>query len=124
MNIQGIVLRGKGLARAFGCPTANILLPATLRTPPVSPGVYAAWAAWGNLVRQQALVCVHEPLPSPIGQKIETHILQQNVQLYGVLLRVDLLEKRRDLVPYISHAQMQQEIQMDLAWVETYFDYR
>jgi len=139
--IFGTVVKGRGVGRGLGFPTANIdpeneLIPA--------PGVYAAWTRiqksevgnQGSGVRGQESEIPRPPLdtrhstlqPSAvfIGERktfndnepvIEAYLLDFDGDLYGQQIEVCLTKKARDVQPFPSKEKLIAQIEKDIVQI-------
>ncbi|MBI4598807.1 riboflavin kinase [Candidatus Uhrbacteria bacterium] len=117
---KGRVCSGMGRARDLGCPTANLVLERKDGAP--DPGVYVAYAAW-DAERAPALVCVHPP-SSGGNVKVETHVLEVDVDLREKDMRLEARAKLRDFVPWTTEAAMRKLIQNDISDATEWFEAR
>ena len=95
-RFQGRVVRGRGLGRELGWPTANLQVDGRKFLPAL--GVYAAWA-WvdGN---DQPLAAVMNLGPQPTvdptsPSAVEVHLLDRNMELEGRQLTVEPVKRLR-----------------------------
>ncbi len=88
--IEGTVVTGDQRGRELGYPTANIVPDDRLANP--GHGVYAAFA---NGLPAAVNVGVRPTFETGRGMLIETYILDQDVDLYGKVLRVAFVERLR-----------------------------
>ncbi len=103
-QFSGQVVRGRGLGRGLGWPTANLRVDGRKFLP--REGVYAAWA-WqerDGRVQGQPLAAVMNLGPQPTvdpsaASAVEVHLLGRHLELSGCWLRVEpvalLREQRR-----------------------------
>ena len=136
-SIFGTVVKGRGIGRGLGFPTANIepeneLLPA--------PGVYAAWTRLQTAgVRSQESGSSSTPLPAPcsllpapsavfIGERktfndsapvIEVYLLNFDGDLYGQQIEFCLVKKVRDVMPFPSKEALIEQIGKDISQIRT-----
>ena len=110
MVIEGVVIGGNRLGRRLGFPTANIALSEDLE---VENGVYASKAfVDGKVYNAMTNVGVR---PSVDGSKrlLETHLFGFKGLLYGLRLRVELLEKIRNEQKFASVEELREQITKD-----------
>ena len=88
--IEGTVVTGDQRGRELGYPTANIVPDDRLANP--GHGVYAAFA---NGLPAAVNVGVRPTFETGRGMLIQTYILDQDVDLYGKVLRVAFVERLR-----------------------------
>ena len=112
--IEGVVEHGQRLGRELGFPTANLAVPAGF---PLSDGVYRSRAEvegrWYDGMSN--LGC--NPSVGGAERRLETHIFDVSEELYGRLLRVELLEKIRDERRFATVEELQTQIAEDRATV-------
>lgn len=120
MNItfSGRVEKGEGMADRLGCPTANIAVEEGVIIPGL--GVYVGEAELEGK-RFPSLVCISD---GRTGQnlKMEVHFLGENLDLLGKYLKVDLLEKMRDVIPFPGEMEMSEIIHDDLIKAKAWFE--
>lgn len=117
LTIHGLVESGEGLARRLGCPTAN-LAPEEGQ---VIPGmaVYLGFATVDG-ASYPSIVCVNDSRDQH-RLKIEVHLIDQDMELNGKRLSVELRERMRDLVEWPGEEEMCRMIKGDLAQARAYF---
>jgi riboflavin kinase/FMN adenylyltransferase len=114
--ISGRVVRGAGLGRQLGWPTANIPLP---RRPALS-GIFVVHVeGHGRGVASLGLRPTVNPLPSPL---LEVHLLDVERDLYGRRLQVRFLEKLRDEEKYDGLEPLKAAISSDVRRAREYFE--
>ena len=108
--IEGVVIGGNQLGRKLGFPTANIALQDDLE---VENGVYIS-KVYVEGVEYGAMTNVGVR-PSVDGSKrlLETHLFGFEGLLYGLILRVELLEKIRDEKRFSSVEELKEQIERD-----------
>ena len=105
--IAGPVVRGDGIGKTYGCPTANLALRRT--QVPFHSGVYAAHATLNREVYKAALVIQEKPW------KIEVHLLDyEGSDFYGQQLSVDPVQKISEIEKYDSEEELKVKIKADL----------
>lgn len=120
-SYQGAVIRGEGRGRLIGFPTANLKLESKLVLP---YGVYATWAVVdaGHFSREPQIF----PSVTNIGVRptfhtgelpalIETHLLDQTIDLYGRILEVRFVDKLRDEMKFSGVDSLKEQIVKDVA---------
>ena len=108
--IEGVVIGGNQLGRKLGFPTANIALQDDLE---VENGVYIS-KVYVEGVEYGAMTNVGVR-PSVDGSRrlLETHLFGFEGSLYGLTLRVELLEKIRDEKRFSSVEELKEQIERD-----------
>lgn len=108
--VKGVVIGGNRLGRKLGFPTANIAINDNLA---VDNGVYCSRV----YVEGEAYVAMTNVgvRPSVDGSKrlLETHLFGFEGLLYGLTLRVELLEKIRDERKFSSVDELREQIAKD-----------
>ena len=112
----GRVVKGKGIGKKIGFPTANLEIDGRKFLP--GEGVYAAWtklksrpdkiASIMNLGRQPTI----DPL---LPSAVEIHLIDENINLYNSDLIVEPVEKLRSQVKFENIAQLSHQISKDKA---------
>jgi riboflavin kinase/FMN adenylyltransferase len=115
--LTGRVERGEGIATGLGCPTANLSVEQGAIIPAL--GVYIAETVIeGNVY--PSVVCVNDGRTG-LNLKLEVHLLDTCRDLTGKQLSVRLIEKTRDLVPWVDAEQMSLLIAKDLDSAREWF---
>ena len=118
--LSGPVVTGKRLGRTLGIPTANILIPPEVLTPPF--GVYAAKVAFDGQTRLAVTNIGDCPtVSSGAPTVVEPWILDFSGDLYGHELRVFLCKKLRGEIKFPSLEALQAEIRRNAAETRAYF---
>ena len=95
-NFRGIVVKGKGLGRKLGWPTANLQVNGRKFLPGL--GVYAAWAWQESKNTRMPAVMNLGPQPTidPTSPSaVEVHLLDQNLDLVGQKLIIEPVKRLR-----------------------------
>ena len=112
-RLDGRVVRGKGVGRRLGAPTANLHVEHGSAVPP--PGIYAATAAVGTGQYAAGVFIGASPkVPGPAGPPVEAHLLGFEGDLYASSIRIDFLERLRDVERFDSSEQLAAQIHQDL----------
>lgn len=96
-TVSGVVVRGDGRGRLLGFPTANLALH---RESLPAAGIYAAWARINDDSRLWASSVSVGVNPTFIGdreRRVEVHLHDADVNLYGMNLSVELVEHLRPM---------------------------
>ena len=118
---RGPVLRGDQRGRELGFPTANLLLDSSPAGKLVLPyGVYAtrlvheqqAYAAVTNVGVRPTF---QSSLSAELSVLVETHVLDQSLDLYGKMVRVEFVRKIRDEQKFQSGQELQVAIKSDIS---------
>lgn len=111
--LKGRVIRGKGLGKEIGFPTANISVPSRIIIPKL--GVYASI---GTIEDEKFIGVTNIGFaPSLKGEKevtVETHFLDFNRDIYDRLVKIELLEYIRPELRFSSLEQLVTQINIDI----------
>jgi len=113
---SGIVIKGDGVAREFGFPTANLNYEVKDETK-VSTGVFAALVFFDKQKYNSALIII----PHGKSFKFEVHVLDFEGDLYGKYLEVDLVQKVSEIEKYDSQEELLEKIKHDIEMVKEVF---
>jgi riboflavin kinase / FMN adenylyltransferase len=113
----GRVQKGEGMATQLGCPTANIAVEQGVIIPAL--GVYVGETELDG-ERYPSLVCINDGRTG-YNLKMEVHFLQQDIDLADRYLKVELIEKIRDLIPFPGEEEMAEIIKDDLSKARAWF---
>jgi riboflavin kinase/FMN adenylyltransferase len=123
-SISGRVVRGDGLGRNLGYPTANV----RIRHRPALAGIFAvemsdaSGAQSLSRVRGVASLGVR-PTVKPQGEPVlEVYALDFDGDLYGRHVRIDFIEKFRDEEKFADLAALTKQIAADVAQTRAYFE--
>ncbi len=109
------MVRGDGVGRTLGYPTANIDIPKSKVL--FSKGVYAALATVRNQEYRCALVIRDQPW------RVEAHLLdyEGKPDFYGLKMSVNPLQKICAIERVDSREELMEKIAMDIKMVKDYF---
>jgi riboflavin kinase/FMN adenylyltransferase len=113
-TLSGRVVRGEGRGRTLGVPTINVGdIPERKLLPP--DGVYAARVEWaagtaGGMLNQGA-----RPTFGESRRGVEVHLFGVDADLYGQWVRVEWVERLRDVRRFGSVEQLQDQLKRDRA---------
>lgn len=122
-SVSGPVVKGAGLGRKLGYPTANIgAHPAKI----LPPGIFAARVRVGHGLHNAVLSVGVRPTVNALGGKmvLEAHILDFSGMLYGKNLEVTFLEHIRPERKFASKESLVRHIAGDIAAARQYFKKR
>ncbi len=114
----GTVLHGDGLGRQMGFPTANLSFDNPYKIIP-PPGIYAA-CTWAGERRYDAMLYIGDR-PTIEGKpqlRVEVNLLNFSGDLYGQILRVDVLDFIRPDQKFDSLEALTAQIQADQVEIE------
>ncbi len=117
-QISGTVVHGQHRGRQLGFPTANLnaiqsLLP--------GPGVYATRVWIDALPYPAATHLGANPTFAESDAKVEVHVLHDCGDLYGQCLRVDFIQRVRDIAAFASVTELRRQLQCDVQQVAGLF---
>jgi riboflavin kinase / FMN adenylyltransferase len=110
-RIRGMVTHGAGRGAKIGFPTANLqaidtLLPAA--------GVYAGRAWVDGAPLAAAINLGPNPTFGEAALKVEVHVIDREVTLYGQPLEVEFLARLRDVVKFGSQEELVAQLRRDV----------
>jgi riboflavin kinase/FMN adenylyltransferase len=120
-SISGRVVRGDGLGRKLGFPTANVQMKHN--RPPLS-GIFAVrlHGAAAGPVRGVASLGVRPTVKQQGAPVLEVHALDFEGDLYRRHVRVEFLSKFRDEEKYADLATLTRKIALDVENARRYFE--
>lgn len=111
-TLSGRVVRGEGRGRALGIPTINVgeyderkLLP--------PDGVYAARVEWAGGAAGGMLNQGPKPTFGELKRTVEVHLFGVDADLYGQWVRVEWVERLRDVERFGSVAELTGQLERD-----------
>ncbi len=116
-SLRGRVVRGDGMGKKLGFPTANLSIPPEKLLPP--NGVYAAFVRVGDKGFLGAMNIGYRPTISGEGEKItvEVHLLDFSGDLYDRIIEVEILRRIRPEKKFLSLEELKEQIEKDIEWV-------
>ena len=110
-RIRGMVTHGAGRGAGLGFPTANLeaidtLLPAA--------GVFAGRAYLGAQPFPAAINIGPNPTFGEHAHKVEVHVIDRELALYGEPLEVEFLAKLRDVKSFASKEELITQLRRDI----------
>lgn len=114
-SIRGVVVRGAGMGRKMGFPTANIAT-GNEQYPP--DGVYAIEAAWNGNTRPGVANIGVRPTVSGDGRRVlEVHLFDFSEDLYGSEMEVSFLQFMRPEKKFENQDALCAQIHSDISAV-------
>lgn len=111
-TLSGRVVRGEGRGRSLGIPTINVgeynerkLLP--------PDGVYAARVEWADGAAGGMLNQGPKPTFGELKRTVEVHLFGVDADLYGQWVRVEWVERLRDVERFGSVAELKGQLERD-----------
>ena len=111
-GLRGQVVPGAGRGRTIGVPTLNLAPPDGRKLLPPD-GVYAVWAWWrgtryGGMMNQGA-----RPTFGEQGRTLEVHLFDFAGELYGETVRVEWVQRLRDVQAFPSRDALVAQLERD-----------
>ena len=113
-HVYGKVVKGKGIGKRIGWPTANLQIDGRKFLP--GKGVYAAWTTLENSNQKIASIMNlgSQPTISPLSPSaVEVHLINKDINLYGLNLKVEPVEKLRSQIKFENIDQLSNQIKKD-----------
>ena len=113
-SFTGKVVKGKGIGRSLGFPTANLEIDGRKFLP--GEGVYAAWTNVESSPYKIASVMNlgSQPTINPLlPSAVEVHLIQNDKDLYGLHLSVEPIKKLRSQIKFENIDQLSKQITKD-----------
>jgi riboflavin kinase/FMN adenylyltransferase len=119
-SISGRVVRGDGIGRKLGFPTANVQMKHN--RPPVA-GIFAVEVhGLGPAPLPGAASLGLRPTVAQASRPtLEVHLIDFDRAIYGAHVRVDFLHKLRDEEKYADVETLRRQIALDVANVRRFF---
>jgi riboflavin kinase / FMN adenylyltransferase len=100
-RFSGRVVRGAGRGRTIGVPTINLEGPPPDKALPPD-GVYAARVEWGGGTAGAMLNQGPRPTVGDARRSVEAHLFGLDEDLYGRMVRVEWVQRLRDIQRFAS----------------------
>ncbi len=113
-SFKGKVVRGKGIGKSLGWPTANLEIDGRKFLP--GEGVYAAWATIDNTNQKISSIMNlgSQPTINPIlPSAVEVHLINKDINLYNLNLTIEPIEKLRSQIQFENLDQLSNQIKKD-----------
>ena len=114
--LEGEVVRGEGLGKRIGFPTANLDLITSYVLPP--RGVYIGYAYIDDNKYKAITNFGSRPTFSGRIYTIEVHLIDFNENIYGDTISVELLEFLREEMNFKSTSELIEQIEEDILYTE------
>jgi len=108
----GVVIKGRGLGRDLGYPTAN-LISARGILPDIPYGVYAGWTSVSGKRYLSIMSFGKAKTVGATNVSFEVHLLDYQEDLYGKQLNVDIIMFLRNMVAFSSVEQLIEAMKED-----------
>ena len=113
-SFKGKVVEGKGIGKSLGFPTANLEIDGRKFLP--GEGVYAAWTTIESSLHKIASIMNlgSQPTIDPLlPTAVEVHLINKDINLYGLNLSVEPVEKLRSQIQFENIDQLSNQIKKD-----------
>jgi riboflavin kinase/FMN adenylyltransferase len=110
--VEGVVVRGDRRGRRLGWPTANVEPIAHAAVP--ADGVYAGWLVVAGQRLPGAVSVGTNPTFAGRERRVEVFVLDREVDLYGVHVRVEFVARLRGMVRYETPELLAEQIGRDV----------
>lgn len=114
-TIDGCVIKGKGLGRTLGFPTANLGLDNSYVIPKY--GVYAGWVIVDSIPYKAAINIGINPTFNE-EEKLEAFLLNYNGNLYGKNVRISLIEYIRPEIKFDDISALVNQMKEDIERID------
>ena len=111
-ELNGVVIKGKGLGKTINFPTANLSIKESYKLIP-SKGVYLVRVYYNNNFFEGMMNIGNRPTIQGIDQTQEVHIFNFNKNIYGEYLKVLFLKKIRDEKKFNSIEDLKNQLIKD-----------
>ncbi len=112
-SIQGYVTKGLGIGKRIGFPTVNLKVKEIEKLIPAD-GVYAVFVWFRNKKYLGAMNIGHRPTFNGETHTIEASLINMKQNLYGVKLKVELVERIRSERKFSDPTNLAQQIKKDI----------
>ena len=110
--ISGSVIRGDGIGKKIGFPTANISIEDDEKILPGN-GVYACKVEFEDTINSGMLNIGYRPTVDGKERRIEIHIFGINYDFYGKNLKIIIIKKIRDEIKFNSLDELKDQLKKD-----------
>ena len=117
--LTGKIKKGKGLGRTLNFPTANLKIPEAYKLIPKN-GAYVVKSTLDGTTLYGMMNIGVNPTVDGKNQSIEIHFFDYSQDLYGKLVRVDVLHRLRDEQKFDSLDALRQQLDRDKVIAQDY----
>lgn len=110
--LTGKVIKGKGLGKDMGFPTANILVEDQYKLIPQN-GVYIVNCGVGTNMHQGMMNIGYNPTVNGTKKSIEVHLFGVDMDLYHKEVQIHFLKKIRDEKKFDSITSLKEQLKSD-----------
>ena len=119
-SISGKVIQGDKRGRSISFPTANIKLENLIRP---AFGVYAIYILGNSFDKKIGIANIGKrPTVNYIGELLEAHIFDENIDLYGKEITVELLKYIRPEKKFSGIDELKKQILIDVNETRNFFE--
>ena len=111
-SIHGKIVRGAGIGKELGFPTANIEVSDQILVP--RDGIYATFATLANSKYMSVTSIGNRPTFEDNGHSVETFILGLQSDIYRSMLKLEFVSWLRDQVKYVNIEDLKDQIDKDV----------
>ena len=120
--LSGKVVRGKGLGKGLGFPTANLIIEEPYKLIPQN-GVYIVECQFDGLEVKGMMNIGFNPTVKGTTKSLEVHLFDLNKDLYDKSLKVRFRKKIRDEHKFDSLEALSAQLEMDKKVALAYFEH-
>jgi len=113
-NFSGKVIKGKGLGKEIGFPTANLEIDGRKFLP--GEGVYAAWTSTKKFNDKIPSIMNLGPQPTIdplLPSSVEVHLIDKDINLYNLNLTIEPIKKIRSQIKFSNLSELSKQILRD-----------
>jgi riboflavin kinase/FMN adenylyltransferase len=121
-SLHGKVVRGESRGAKLDYPTANLEIEPEQALP--AEGVYATWAYIGSRAYESVTNIGRRPTFGGGKSVVEVYILGYRGNLYGQVLKIDIMERLRSEKQFSSVEALKQQIAEDVARGKAILSYK
>ncbi len=114
-RFEGVVTPGRGQGADMGFATANLEMPAMMRT--LGEGVYAAWVRIGEKRYRSAISVGVSPVFADATATCEAHILDFSGDIYGETIEIEPVHFLRPMMKFSSVDELIATVNGNIDWV-------
>ena len=111
-SMHGKIVRGAGIGKELGFPTANIEVSDQILVP--RDGIYATFATLANSKYMSVTSIGNRPTFEDNGHSVDTFILGLQSDIYGSILKLEFVSWLRDQVKYVNIEDLKDQIDKDV----------
>ncbi len=120
-SLRAPVVHGVGRGKELGFPTANLRPPEQRKLLP-GEGIYTVRASLAREIREGLVHLGPRPTFAGSPPSLELHLLDFDRDIYGETVRVDFLERLRDVAGFGSPGELVDQMRHDRDRARAYFE--